>query len=45
MSATTIIDRANKLECYKPHREGQAHDLMNVGGKSPKNHRAHWRAV
>jgi hypothetical protein len=26
VSATTITNRAKKLECYKPHRKGKAHD-------------------
>jgi hypothetical protein len=26
VSVTTIIDRAKKLGCYKPHRKGKAHD-------------------
>ena len=26
VSATTITDRAKKLECYKPHPKGKAHD-------------------
>ena len=30
VSATTITDRAKKLECYKPHRKGKAHDRQVV---------------
>ena len=30
VSATTIRDRAKKLECYKPHRKGKAHDRQVV---------------
>ena len=30
VSATTITDRAKKLECYKPRRKGKAHDRQVV---------------
>ena len=30
VSATTITDRAKKLECYKPHRKGKTHDRQVV---------------
>ena len=30
VSATTITNRAKKLECYKPHRKGKAHDRQVV---------------
>jgi hypothetical protein len=30
VSATTITGRAKKLECYKPHRKGKAHDRQVV---------------
>jgi len=30
VSATTITDRAKKLECYTPHRKGKAHDRQVV---------------
>jgi len=30
VSATTITERAKKLECYKPHRKGKAHDRQVV---------------
>jgi hypothetical protein len=30
VSATTITDRAKKLECYKPHRKGKAHDRQVI---------------
>jgi hypothetical protein len=34
VSATTITDRAKKLECYKPHRKGKAHDRQVVTAAS-----------
>jgi hypothetical protein len=34
VSATTITDRAKKLECYKPHRTGKAHDRVVVTAAS-----------
>jgi hypothetical protein len=30
VSATTLTDRAKKLECYKPRRKGKAHDRQVV---------------
>ncbi len=30
VSATTITDRAKKLECYKPHHRGKVHDRQVV---------------